>query len=167
MMTLGQHNHTFPDAELPARLGGHSDLPPNLAPATEQDFWRVVSLGLWRIFDRQPFVYTLPWEEEGRLVTPAGGLNAINPTWADVPKRTLTNVKLFTRHDLSGVMVVLMHHHARPSTNDAIWGWYEPRFFTFAACRHMTTTSKGDAYSSLVERRCEECGFWTKIDSGD
>jgi len=151
-MMLGQHNHTFPDAELPTRLGGHSDLPPNLAPATEQDFWRVVSLGLWRIFDRQLLIDRVVWDKHQQLRPGT---------------RMLPNVKLFTRRDLSGVMVVLTHHHARPSTDDAIWGRYEPRFFTFAACRHMTTTSKGDAYSSLVERRCEECGFWTQIDSGD
>lgn len=141
-MMLGQHSHIFPDAELPARLGGFNDLPPNIAPATDQDFWRVVSLGLWRVIDRQP-----------RIVL------------AD--RITINNAKLFTRLDLSGVMVVLTHHHARPSTDDALWGRYEPHFWTFAACRHMTTTSKGDAYSSLIERRCEECGFWTQIDSGD
>ena len=157
MMTLGQHNHTFPDAELPPRLGGHSDLPPNLAPATEQDFWRVVSLGLWRIFDRQPRVRYTEWVASYE----------IKPHDKDDAGVVLPNVKLFTRPDLSGVMVVLTHHHARPSTDDATWGRYEPRFWTFEACRHMTVTSTSDAYSSLVERRCEECGFWTKIDSGD
>lgn len=156
-MMLGQHSHIFPDAELPARLGGFNDLPPNIAPATEQDFWRVVSLGLWRVFDRQPRVRYTEWVASYEI-------KAHDKDDADV---VLPNVKLFTRHDLSGVMVVLTHHHARPSSDDAIWGRYEPRFFTFAACRHMTTTSKGDAYSSLIERRCEECGFWTQIDSGD
>lgn len=160
-MMLGQHSHIFPDVELPARLGGHSDLPPNIAPATEQDFWRVVSLGLWRIIDRQPRVAADPWNYNRDLIQ-------IKHEGSASPRQeTLTNVKLFTRPDLSGVMVVLTHHHARLSSDDAIWGRYEPRFFTFAACRHMTTTSKGDAYSSLIERRCEECGFWTQIDSGD
>lgn len=153
---LGQHSHIFPDAELPARLGGFNDLPPNIAPATEQDFWRVVSLGLWRIIDRQPRVQIGHWRVTKDLVTPV----------THAATMTLPNVKLFTRVDLSGVLVVLEHHHATRKS-DAVWGRYEPRFFTFAACRHMTTTSKGDAYSSLIERRCEECGFWTQIDSGD
>jgi len=156
-MMLGQHSHIFPDAELPARLGGFNDLPPNIAPATEQDFWRVVSLGLWRVFDRQPRIALADWGKNNSLRTPIDKESYV----------TINNAKLFTRPDLSGVMVVLTHHHARPSTDDALWGRYEPHFFTFVACRHMTTTSLGNAYSSLIERRCEECGFWTQIDSGD
>lgn len=152
-LLIGQEYSPISDADIKSRLGSHNDLPPNLTPATEHTFWALFFDGGFTHQPRQPRVQAAAWRH-GKCIR---RVEHTTP-WRDT--MLLTNVKLLIRADLSGLMVVFDRTRTYPRDNFARY------FYSFSACEHLHVVGKelGNCY---VESKCLDCGFTTRVDSGD
>ena len=159
-MLIGQSYTQSTQADVEKALGGWNDLPRNLAPATANDFYQLLSHNYSpKILFRQPRVIRHTWETDRLPVAPPAG----SYDWKDV--LLLVNTRLFVAPDFSGIMVVI----------DCVWNrekhpnpimLYQPSFFSFKQCKHEEVERK-QLGRDLERVWCKQCGFETEIDSGD
>lgn len=131
-------------------LGDWNDLPPNITPGTEEDFWMLLRNGEnLRVIQKQPYVSrAVLLSDEHRLV----------PACSHSDVYLLQNCKLWLHPDLSGMMVVWEWSVARNA--------YDRFFYHIAACKHPHRTSVAVG-KSLTRYDCPDCGFSTTVDSSD
>lgn len=158
-MPIGQSSRRFADVEQAKLLGGFNDLPPNIEPAAEADYWALIASSQgFLVQSRQPYVDSAAWIQ-GICAPPSNDSASLT--------KFISNARLFIADDLTGILVIL--EYQRPIYEKGVMirdGTYKPRFYKFAACKHehVNKTQLGPSYALFA---CEDCGFWTRVDSSD